>query len=259
MIVAAQKVSDSRQALTRTPAKFDAFLSYSHAADGRLAPAVQAGLQGLTRPWYRLRALHVFRDKTSLAANPALWPTIVAALQESRYFLLMASPAAAQSSWVQKEVEWWLQHRPADRLLIVLTEGDLVWNATSADFDWQRTTALPKALARRFASEPLYVDVRWAREAEHLSLRHSQFRDAILDLAAPIHGKDKDLLDGEDVRRFRLARRLAMIGVAALVALTTVAVVFWRQAVVQRDQALARQLAAQAMVELKQIRSVRFC
>ena len=43
-----------------------------------------------------------------------------------------------------------------------------------------------------------------------------------------------------------------MIGVAALVALTTVAVVFWRQAVVQRDQALARQLAAQAMVELKQ-------
>ena len=92
MIVAAQKVSDSRQALTETPAKFDAFLSYSHAADGRLATAVQAGLQGLTRPWYRLRALHVFRDKTSLAANPALWPTIVAALQESRYFLLMASP-----------------------------------------------------------------------------------------------------------------------------------------------------------------------
>ena len=30
---------------------YDAFVSYSHAADGRLAPAVQTGLQRLARPW----------------------------------------------------------------------------------------------------------------------------------------------------------------------------------------------------------------
>jgi len=30
---------------------YDAFLSYSHAADGRLALAIQRGLQRLTRPW----------------------------------------------------------------------------------------------------------------------------------------------------------------------------------------------------------------
>jgi len=30
---------------------YNAFVSYSHAADGRLAPAVQTGLQRLARPW----------------------------------------------------------------------------------------------------------------------------------------------------------------------------------------------------------------
>lgn len=32
---------------------YDAFLSYSHAADSRLAPALQRGLQRLTRAWYQ--------------------------------------------------------------------------------------------------------------------------------------------------------------------------------------------------------------
>ena len=62
---------------------FDAFMSYSHAADGQLAPALQRGLHKLGKAWYRKRALRVFRDKTSLSANPALWPSIERALSES--------------------------------------------------------------------------------------------------------------------------------------------------------------------------------
>jgi hypothetical protein len=31
---------------------FDGFISYSHAADGRLAPAVQRGLHRLAKPWH---------------------------------------------------------------------------------------------------------------------------------------------------------------------------------------------------------------
>ena len=49
--------------------RYDGFMSYSHAADGKLAPAMQAALHALGRPWYKLRALSVFRDKTSLAAD----------------------------------------------------------------------------------------------------------------------------------------------------------------------------------------------
>src|ERR1051326_8627067 len=75
-----------RDAAVAKQPKYDAFLSYSHAADGRLAPAVQQGLHQLTKPWYQLRALRVFRDQLSLSANPDLWATITATLRGSRFF-----------------------------------------------------------------------------------------------------------------------------------------------------------------------------
>src|SRR4030095_11345260 len=57
--------------------------------------------------------------------------------------------------------------------------------------------------------EPLYVDLRWARTVDELSLRHSQFRGAVLDIAAALHDKPKDDLDGADVRQYRRTRRFA--------------------------------------------------
>ena len=176
---------------------FKAFLSYSHAADGKLAPALQSALHRFAKPWHQLRALRVFRDKTSLSANPALWPSIVEALSASEYFLLLASPAAAASQWVQAEVKWWVENRSTEQLLILLTDGDLVWDAANRDFDWHATVSLPSSLRGRFRDEPLWVDFRWAKSGESLSLRHVQFRAAVLDLAAPLHGRPKDLLDGE--------------------------------------------------------------
>jgi hypothetical protein len=59
---------------------YDAFISYSHAADGSLAPALQYGLQTLAKPLFQRKALRVFRDQTNLAATPELWPTIEQAL-----------------------------------------------------------------------------------------------------------------------------------------------------------------------------------
>ena len=88
--------------------KFDAFISYSHAADGRLAPAVQRGLQRLAKPWHRRRALWVFRDQTGLAVTPGLWSSIQEAMDRLEYFVLMASPEAAQSQWVNREIEHWV-------------------------------------------------------------------------------------------------------------------------------------------------------
>jgi hypothetical protein len=126
---------------------YDAFVSYSHAADGRLAPALQAGLQSLAKPWYRRRALRVFRDKTSLSASPELWPAIERALAQARYFVLLASPEAARSSWVDREVQWWRTHQGRDRVLIVLTDGQLVWNQSIGDFDTDQTNAIPLACA----------------------------------------------------------------------------------------------------------------
>ena len=98
-----------------SPTRYRAFLSYSHAADGKVAPAVQAALHRLAKPWHRLRAIRVFRDKTSLSASHALWPSIEKALRDSEWPLLMASPEAAASLWVQWEVDWRRPLRAARR------------------------------------------------------------------------------------------------------------------------------------------------
>jgi hypothetical protein len=232
---------------------YDAFISYSHAADGRLAPAIQSALHRFAKPFYRLRALNVFRDKTGLAATPALWGTIEAALQQSRYLILLASPEASQSEWVNKEVTWWLDNRSSDTLLIVLTAGDLRWNTAARDFDWRTTSSLPALLAGRFTEEPLYVDMRWARTRSDLSVRESRFLDAVLDLAAPLHGKAKNDLAGEDIKQSRIVRS---VSIAAVVILAVLAGIAWQQRnEAQRSAALAlerQQVAEQRVRELCQ-------
>ena len=122
-------------------AAYDAFISYSHAKDKPIAAALQSVVQRLGKPWYRRRALWVFRDDTSLTATPQLWPSIEQALSRSRYLILLASPEAAASPWVGKEIEYWLAHKSPETLLIAQTGGTLGWDHDKGDFAWATTHA----------------------------------------------------------------------------------------------------------------------
>jgi len=62
---------------------YDGFISYSHAADDLLAPRLQAGLQRFAKPWWKGRTPRIFRDESSLSANPHLWSSITDALATS--------------------------------------------------------------------------------------------------------------------------------------------------------------------------------
>ncbi|MGH8933004.1 MAG: PQQ-binding-like beta-propeller repeat protein [Egibacteraceae bacterium] len=224
---------------------YAAFISYSHAADGRLAPAVQRGLERLAKPWYRRRALRVFRDDSGLAVTPALWSTIVAALDSSDYLVLLASPEAARSEWVGREVEHWTATKPVERILLVVTDGELHWDDNVSDFD-QGSTALPPSLPGVFSEAPRWLDLSWAHKETQLDLRHSRFRDAIAQLAAPIHGRAKDDLEAEDINLHRRALRQAWSAVVMLVVLALVASLGWNSAVSNERTARARELAARA-------------
>jgi hypothetical protein len=57
-------------------ARYDGFISYSHAVDGKLAPVLQTEVERFARPWHRPRARRVFRDQANLAADPHLWGAI---------------------------------------------------------------------------------------------------------------------------------------------------------------------------------------
>ena len=94
---------------------YDAFVSYSHAKDKPIAAALQSVIQKLGKAWYQRRAARVFRDDTSLSATPHLWPSIENALSESSHLILLASVEAANSPWIAKEVEYWLEHKVPTR------------------------------------------------------------------------------------------------------------------------------------------------
>jgi WD40 repeat protein len=105
----------------------------------------------------------------------------------------------------------------------VVTDGVVAWDATAADFDWHQTTALPRSLHGMFDAEPRWVDFRWARTQDHLSLNDPRFRDGVTDLAAPLHGQAKEELFGEDVRQHRRTKALARSAIAMVSALAIVA------------------------------------
>jgi len=230
-------------------ALYKAFLSYSHASDRERAAAVHSALHRFAKPWYRLRAIHVYRDQTNLSVTPELWTTIRDALDASEFCILLASPDAADSEWVTREIEHWCKAKSAAKIVIVLTEGTIGWKGN--DFDWEQTTALPRTMSGRFAVEPKWVDLTWAKTKEQQSLRHLGFRDAIATMAAPLHGKSKEALDGEDVRQHRRTMRLVQSTIAVLALLVaSLAMLYWL-AESRRRIGLSRQLAAQSATLLE--------
>src|ERR1043165_4273180 len=89
---------------------YHAFISYKRNPDEPIAKELQQSLHHLARPWFRWRALRVFRDVTSLPAGGNLTKDIQRRLDESEFLILLASPEAfapleSGPSWVQQEVE----------------------------------------------------------------------------------------------------------------------------------------------------------
>jgi TIR domain-containing protein len=85
--------------------------------------------------------------------TPKLWTSIQDALDTSGHFVLLASPEAASSPWVNREIEHWLATKSPDRILPVVTGGEWQWDPGTAD-----STAVPASLRGVFAEEPLFLD-----------------------------------------------------------------------------------------------------
>lgn len=79
--------------------------------------------------------------------------------------------------------------RSPQRLLIILTDGQIGWDSERDDFDWSVTTALPRNLGNAFAQEPLYTDLRWVRTTEHRPIpADDRPVERLLDDANVAHG-----------------------------------------------------------------------
>jgi len=188
--------------------KYHAFISYSHAADGQLAPALQLALEKFAKPWYKIRNLNIFRDESTLAASPQLWDNIVKALDQSEYLVYLASPEAAASKWVNQELEFWRENKSLDKLIIVLTEGEILWDDKRNSFANSGESAIPPVLHDAFSGEPFYIDLRASRSTHDLKLSNPIFKKEVLKLAAHIHGMAPKDMAGEEVLAHRRMMRV---------------------------------------------------
>jgi hypothetical protein len=120
--------------------------------------------------------------------------------------LEVASPEAARSDWVGKEIMHWVSSKGTDRLLVV-PNGSSIWDGASGALS-RASSAWNPELRAVFPVEPKYLDLAWARGGTGLTLRNARFRDQVATLAAAIREVPKEEIEGEDVRQQRRTRRI---------------------------------------------------
>lgn len=227
--------------------RYSAFISYSH-ADGRWAKWLHRSLERYRLP-KRLRStdgglvtaagkfLPVFRDNEELAASSDLGGAIVEALENAAALIVICSPRAARSRWVNEEVKAYIGLGRADRIYCVIVDGQ----PHSGD---PETECFPPALLGDLSKEPLAVDLRGGRGARET---------ARLKLVAGVLGLRYDELRQREAarrnRRLAIAASLSLAGLILMTGLAVTALLARNEAVRQRDLARQRTLTAERTVD----------
>ena len=220
---------------------FDVFLSYSR-KDEEFAKQLEASLENYRLPKdvpIRLiskNRLNVFRDKRDLVPTDGdYWKTIEGYLSRSANLLVVCSPNAARSEYVNHEIETFLRFREAKCVIPIL-----LWGRPNNETETApEERAFPPALCDALAM-PLAVDFTEFPQARG-RVDRGRYYDAWYTLLARLFGAERTEIERQDARR--LARRRAIFAAVslAIIALLSVALVVTlasRQEVVrQRDQA----------------------
>jgi hypothetical protein len=206
--------------------KYWAFISYSH-ADAAFAIRLQKKLEAYRIPRALVgrdmggdripeRLRPVFRDRDELASAPDLQQALQERLTASRTLIVVCSPAAVQSPWVNEEVRAFSTLQPAQRILCVIADP-IVKGDPPQGTDPAR--CFPSVLLEPRAKEgfeervaaPLAADARSSGDG---------WSAATLKIIAGILNVDFDELN----RRERRRRRRQWMLQAALAALTALLV-----------------------------------
>jgi signal peptidase I len=168
----------------------------------------------------------LFHDRAELPASATLASPIEDALRASRYLIVICSPHAARSSWVDKEVETFHQLGRSGRAFAVIVDGEPNANDERQCF--------PPALRH---AQPIAADARPEGDGKH---------DARLKLLAGMLGVGFDALKQRDShRRLRRAQLIAASSSLLLLVFAGLAVYANRQ----RETAVKARIQAESILE----------
>lgn len=151
--------------------KYDAFISYTHKdLDVFVAETIHKKLERYHIPKKlrnksgERRFSRIFRDKEELAVSPDLSENICRALENSEYLIVLCSPEAKESVWVQREIEYFLEWHDHDHILPVLLKGEPseAFPQILCEKQISKTDESGKETVTTVALEPLSADVRGA-------------------------------------------------------------------------------------------------
>ena len=233
--------SRSKVTAGQTRGRYAAFISYSH-RDAAVARRIHRWLERYQVPRRLVggegrhgpvsaRVAPVFRDREDLPAGCDLSATVRRALEGSASLIVICSPAAAQSSWVAREIALFGTLHPDRPILAAIIVGD-------------PTGSFPPGLVHG-GRDPLAADLRANADGWRLGM---------LKLVAGLAGVDLDALVQRDAqRRLRSVMAItvtAVLGMLAM-ALLTLATLSARQEA-DRQRAQAEGLVEFMLSELRQ-------
>ena len=195
---------------------YRAFISYSH-ADETWAAWLQRSLERYripsrlraARPGLPRRLYPVFRDREELASSGDLSESIRSALARAEALIVICSPAAAASRWVNEEIRQFRAIAPDRPVLCLMVAG----SPDSASEDCAFPPALLRDDSGNALPEPLAADPH-----DHSDGR----RGALLKIVAGLLGVGIDALRQRDQQR-RLRVAFGLAGLASVIAVVTIA------------------------------------
>ena len=202
--------------------RYMAFLSYSH-DDDKDAAWFHENLEEFRVPKRLIgqltdmgpvpkRLSPIFRDRHELAAAADLGEEIEEAIAGSRFLIVLCSPSAAQSHWINEEIKCFKRLHREDRVLAVILDGEPF---ASDEPGREHEECFPPALrfhcdrkgrltAQR--AEPLAADLRESGDGRRMGL--------LKTVAGMLGVGLDDLVQREGQRR---QRRMQIIAAASLV------------------------------------------
>lgn len=215
--------------------RYRAFLSYSH-QDENWAVWLHRALETYRLPRKLIgketstgkipaRVQPVFRDRDDLPTSSHLADSVRLALKDSANLILICSPAATQSRWVNEEIREFAKTRGADRIFCLVVDGE-------PDGDPAVDGCFPTALAELGINEPLAADARKWADGKHL---------AKLKLVAGMLGIRLDELRQRDRQRQR--KRQFVFGLGVVAALTLAGLTIASRIAEKNEREKAEQLA----------------
>ncbi len=186
--------------------KYAAFISYRHGdIDEKVAMQIHKQIEQYRIPHKLAKALgkksvgKVFRDAEELKAASDLSAIIRDALDETEWLIVICTKRFQKSVWCMEEVEYFVQIRGREKIIVVLVEGE-------PDESFPKILTEIERDGKIVSIEPLAVDIRAESEAHIISnVKKEKFRflAAMLDV------------DYDDLRQRQRERKLRAILVAS--------------------------------------------